>query len=188
MQLGGVELGTEQCKECLGWASQHSSVFCSPHSPGTFIPSQLCGNFSPARLLGGGVEGKVRGLKSWRTADLDRKLGSWKVSFCEICSLTYPGKVSFHCSIQSLQLLSLFLGHKHCLWGPSDKNKDGKPHVVPYNGRLITSTDCCLYRSFCAVDIRYLSWSLNHLSHTATLQDTPQLGCCFIWHLGQEMQ
>ena len=63
MQLGGVELGTEQCNEGLGWASQHYSVFSVPHSLGTFIPSQLCGNFSPASLLGGGVEGNVRGLK-----------------------------------------------------------------------------------------------------------------------------
>ena len=63
MQLGGVDLGTEQREEGLGWASQHYSVFCSPHSPDIFILSQLCGNFSQARLLGGGVEGKVRGCK-----------------------------------------------------------------------------------------------------------------------------
>lgn len=62
-QLGGVELRTEQCKEGLGWASQRYSVFSMPHIPATFIPSQLCGKFSPARLLGGGVEGKGRGLK-----------------------------------------------------------------------------------------------------------------------------
>lgn len=50
------------------------------------------------------------------------------------------------------------------------------------------STDCCLCGSFCAVDTWYLSWLFKPPGSYTTVQDTPQVGCCFIWHMGHEMQ